>query len=273
MRMLSYTLPLSSNSRWSHCRTGEASGVSISGQAQFDGFVVTELAVRGTASRDTCVFFSDLHWIGENPPLYERMATVMNASEADWILFGGDACAFMDTMGGALSWLGGLRARKGKLAVLGNREAHIEWHSSQFWREIYSEAGYELLRNEARVADSLSFYGVDDFRYGTPDWSGLPTGGFCISLSHNPDAVAEWDGPVGNLALCGHTHGGQMVWPALGPLYTSSKYGRQFLCGMSVRDDGALEYTSSGVGESGFGILHRRVNCPREILRIRFIGD
>lgn len=269
---MSFTLPLKSNYRWGKCKAASANGVSIEGRRHLEDFDVTEIKISGVeGAGDSCIFFSDLHWLGNAPELYQRVAKTINSSNSDWILFGGDACAYMDTMDGALEWMSTLRARKGKLAVLGNREAHIEWHSRAFWKLAYAEAGFELLINEGKDADAFFFYGVDDYRYGRPDWSNIPSGGFCISLSHNPDAVADHDGNVGNLALCGHTHGGQLVLPVIGPLYTSSKYGRQFLQGMSFRDDGAVEYTSSGIGESGFGFLHRRIRCPREMLRIRFV--
>ena len=270
---MSFTLPLKSNYRWTGCKTSSANGISIAGRRHLDGFDITELDIGGVSgAEDTCIFFSDLHWIGNAPELYGRVAREINACKADWIMFGGDSCAFMDTMDDALAWMASLKAQKSKIAVLGNREACIEWHSKDFWRQAYADAGFELLVNEARDAGQFSFYGVDDYRYGKPDWSKVPEGKYCISLSHNPDAVADWDGNVGNLALCGHTHGGQFVFPVLGTLYTSSKYGRQFLKEMSMRDDGAVEYTSSGIGESGFGFLHRRIRCPRELLRIRFVG-
>jgi hypothetical protein len=270
---MSFTLPLKTNSRWRRCENASAIGIEVDGKRSIGGIDVREISVRGIdGAGDCCLFFSDLHWLGNDIETYGCLAQGINACNPDWILFGGDSCGYMDTLDGALEWLGTLKARRAKLAVLGNREAHVEWHSRKFWKDVYAEAGFELLINESRDAGVFAFYGVDDYRYGKPDWNGVPNGKFCISMSHNPDAVADWDGNVGNLALCGHTHGGQIVLPALGPVYTSSRYGRQFLHGMSVRDDGAVEYTSSGIGESGFGFLHRRVRCPREMLLIRFIG-
>lgn len=271
---MSFTLPLKSNYRWTKCGAASANGISLVKSRKLDGFHANELHISGVSGAgDTCVFFSDLHWLGDAPGLYERVAYEINACNADWVLFGGDSCAFMDTLNGALKWMASLKAQKGKLAVLGNREAQIEWHSKEFWRRAFASAGFELLVNEARDAGSFAFYGVDDYRYGNPDWEHITQDKYYISLSHNPDAVADWDGSVGNLALCGHTHGGQFVFPALGPIYTSSNYGRQFLRGMSVRDDKAVEYTSSGIGESGFGFLHRRIRCPRELLIVRFVGS
>ena len=218
------------------------------------------------------VFLSDLHWNGRMESLYEQLLADINALEADWIVFGGDLSVFMNTVAGALQWLSRLKAKRGKLAILGNRESPIFWLDKEDWRKMYAKAGYTLLTNTSFDADNLLFYGVDDWRFGVVDWSFLhdeprPI----ITFSHNPDAIAEApdDLFVGDLALCGHTHGGQLCLPLIGPLYTSSAYGRQFVHGLQQRKDGTLCLTASGVGESGFGYLRHRLCCPREYVYLK----
>lgn len=265
-----FSLSSKKNPRWSRADSGGYGNVHV-GECHFhDGFVIQDLLVSNAGFDGTCLFFSDLHWNGTNSKMYGRMAGVINEMDADWLLFGGDLCAFMDNVEGGLTWLSGLKSRNGGVSVLGNRESQIEWHDTEFWRNAYEKAGFKLLVNEAIDAGKLKFFGIDDFRYGNPRWDKMPEDGFCVVLSHNPDAVAENDGGCGNISLCGHTHGGQIVWPLVGPLYTSSIYGRCFLHGMSVRDDGTVLYTGAGIGESGFGMLRRRLRCPREIVRLVF---
>ena len=222
--------------------------------------------MQGTAR---ILFLSDLHWNSQLDELYEILLDDINALEADWIVFGGDLSVFMDTAGDALKWLSRLKARRGKLSILGNRETPIFWVNRDKWRQMYAKAGFELLSNTPCDGGNLLFYGVDDWRFGEVDWSRLhdeprPV----ITLSHNPDAIAEApdDRFIGDLALCGHTHGGQLCLPFYGPLYTSSAYGRQFVHGLQQRNDGTLCITVSGVGESGFGLLRHRLCCPREYL-------
>ena len=218
------------------------------------------------------VFLSDLHWNGKMTEFYEELITSINALEADWIVFCGDLSVYMDTVESGLKWLSRLKAKCGKLAILGNRESPIFWLGIDYWAKAYEQVGYKLLCNKAHDAGDLLFYGVDDRRYGTSDWTPLhddprPV----ISFSHNPDAAAGAtdDTFIGDLVLCGHTHGGQLCLPLIGPIYTSSQYGRQFVHGMQQRKDGTLCLTASGVGESGFGILRHRLCCPREYVYLQ----
>lgn len=220
-----------------------------------------------TDGKCSLVFLSDLHWNGKMAELYEKLVESINALEADWIVFGGDLSVYMDSVDSALAWLSRLKAKCGKLAVRGNRESIVFWLGWKDWKEVYAKAGFELLCNQSHDAGNLLFYGVDDRRYGTPDWTELhddprPV----ISFSHSPDAAADASDEtfIGDLVLCGHTHGGQLCLPFFGPIYTSSHYGRQFVHGLQQRNDGTLCFTTSGVGESGFGFFHRRICCPRE---------
>ena len=225
--------------------------------------------------RTRIVFISDLHWNGRQWPIYRKLAENINELDADWIAFGGDLSVFMDTVQDALDWLATLNAKRGKIAVKGNRESPISWLDDKFWRTAYKRAGYVFLCNQ-RIVDlnaHVAFYGIDDRRFGKPDWTPAQTSDnpfFTVSLSHNPDAAA--DAPlstfIGDIVLCGHTHGGQLNLPFWGPIYSSSSYGRQFVHGWQQRDDGALCLTSSGIGESGFGILRHRLLCPREFVML-----
>ena len=61
--------------------------------------------------------------------------------------------------------------------------------------------------------------------------------------------------------LAGHTHGGQVVLPLVGPPFTSSTHGRQFLAGWIANPTRA--YVSRGLGVS---YLPLRWNCPPELL-------
>src|SRR6056297_2291592 len=86
-----------------------------------------------------------------------------------------------------------------------------------------------------------------------------PADAACILASHNPDLLPEVPVSV-SLTLSGHTHGGQVVLPFIGPPFTSSRYGRRFASGW-VRGP-ALGYVSRGLG---FGLVPIRVNCPAEL--------
>ena len=126
------------------------------------------------------------------------------------------------------------------------------------------EAGIVPLKNEGRLVRVGSCHvwlaGIDDMMLGHPNvngaLNGAPDGVPIVLLSHNPDiypwaALADID-----LTLSGHTHGGQIDLPGIGPLLTRCNVGRKMASGLTLRDGTAL-HVSRGLGET----LPLRLNC------------
>ena len=92
-----------------------------------------------------------------------------------------------------------------------------------------------------------------------------PRVGHRIVISHSPDFIDSVAGraPI-DLALAGHTHGGQVVIPLLGPPKTASRLPRLYAGGL--HDYGGVPlHVSRGVGmERGFA-PQLRFFCPPEI--------
>ena len=85
-----------------------------------------------------------------------------------------------------------------------------------------------------------------------------------ILLSHQPDAVALAQGRI-DLVVSGHTHGGQVVLPLVGPLLTFSSMPR-YICAGGLHDYGNSRiYTSRGVGCERGQAPRLRFLCPPEI--------
>jgi predicted MPP superfamily phosphohydrolase len=84
------------------------------------------------------------------------------------------------------------------------------------------------------------------------------TGGTTILLAHDPRRLAEAAALDVQLVLSGHTHGGQVVLPALGAVA-----GRKFpvLAGYDTRENTSI-FVSRGVGTVYLPI---RINCPPDI--------
>lgn len=175
---------------------------------------------------------------------------------------GTDASALVAT-------LGRLRAPLGVYATWGNHDHSSRLDLERFEAEL-AAVGIEVLTNSGRVVGGLFLAGIDDWRAGTPDLStalaGRPTDLPCLLMSHNPDALPHVPTDV-DLTLAGHTHGGQVRLPGVGPLYTSSAYGRRFVEGW-VRGP-ALGYVSRGLG---VGWLPVRVDCRAELTLIDLDG-
>jgi uncharacterized protein len=224
-------------------------------------------ALEGLAAPLRVAWLTDLHH-GQ----YVRTASVRAwvdaalAEAADLVLLGGDLVdqnPGSDGDEGLVAELARLRAPLGVLAVWGNHDYARFRRIAPFAARL-RDAGIEVLVNRgARVRDDLHVAGLDDFRNGRPDL-GLtlrdrPATGATVLLSHNPDALPDVPIDVG-LTLAGHTHGGQVVLPGVGALYTSSQYGDRFLAGWVAGP--ARGYVSRGLGVSTLPV---RVNCPAEL--------
>lgn len=159
----------------------------------------------------------------------------------------------------------------GIVAVVGN---HDRWNSYELFRESFGQyPSIRVLVNEQvevrRTGASLLFHGVDDYLTGIP----LPVPGATVSgesarvlVSHNPDyvsAVLSSGQADFQLALCGHTHGGQVCLPGVVALAAPVQDPR-FLSGLVTVEDRSV-YTSRGLGVVG---LPFRVNCPPEVTLI-----
>lgn len=156
-----------------------------------------------------------------------------------------------------------LRAPVGVFASLGN---HDWWTSAAVVAEAVRRSGVTLLRNE-HVALGENFYlaGVDDVWERQADLAralrGLPDEACTLLLAHEPDYadIVAKDGRVA-LQLSGHSHGGQVRIPFVGPI-ALPYLGRKYPAGW--RQIGGLQlYTNRGLGVV---LPAARFNCRPEI--------
>jgi uncharacterized protein len=85
-----------------------------------------------------------------------------------------------------------------------------------------------------------------------------------VLLYHSPEMMPRAVDYGIDLYLCGHTHGGQVRLPLIGPLLTSSQLGRQFVMGI-YRVGRTHLYVSRGVGLEGMSAPRVRFGAPPEI--------
>ena len=152
------------------------------------------------------------------------------------------------------------------LAILGNHDHRVgtEWIQSAL-----SDAGVTVLRNSVhtlqRGRSKLHFAAVDDVLEQMDEFDKvmrtLPADGAAILLVHEPD-FADLSAATGrfDLQLSGHTHGGQIVLPLVGPPILPSM-GRKYPSG-EYRVNDMLLYTNRGVGVT---TVNARFNCRPEI--------
>lgn len=165
--------------------------------------------------------------------------------------------------------LGGLKARVGVYAVLGNHDYYVG--ASQVTRAL-KNAGCNVLIDALDRLDhrgeKLWLAGVDDLYYGSTDPKRLlrdvPREAPRVVLAHNPDFIEEFaakDQHV-DLMISGHTHGGQVRFPLIGAPQISSYYGQQYAMGLNHKDSMQI-YTTRGIGTIH---LPTRLACPPEIV-------
>jgi len=211
---------------------------------------------------------SDIHG---GSPLYrasvrERLAAAEGMT-VDLVVFTGDLASQTDAVEDAASALGELKARDGIVAVLGN---HDYWMGEEKVSEALAAVGVRVLRNAHMVVerggDRLYVVGVDDCCYvGRDDLPGalrgVPAGAPVVVATHSPDIVLKRLAARASAILSGHTHGGQVVFPWIGPLYVPTKLGRRRMSGL-LSVGGTVLYVNRGLGEISPPM---RLNCPPEI--------
>lgn len=192
----------------------------------------------------------------------------------DVVLFGGDyICESPRFMRQTAPVLGQMArtATYGAWGVMGNHD--LSNTRARVMPPLEDE-GISLLANQAVkiVTDrgDLWLVGIDDALLGRPDveqaFADVPVDAATICLWHEPDKVEE-SAPFGAfLQLSGHTHGGQVKIPGIGPLATPL-LGKRYVEGRFQIGDMEL-YVSRGLG------MYRppvRLNCPPELTVIRLI--
>jgi predicted MPP superfamily phosphohydrolase len=87
--------------------------------------------------------------------------------------------------------------------------------------------------------------------------------------AHNPDtADTEYDGRA-DLMLCGHTHGGQVNIPLVGPLFLPVR-NKSYSSGLKASPKGTRVFISKGIGWSGCPV---RFNCLPEIAVLELVPE
>jgi len=168
---------------------------------------------------------SDLH-LGPffGPASGRRIVALIQACQPDLVVLTGDFAhrRWGRSLREVAVEFQALPARFGVWACLGN---HDYWEGVREIRATLEGVGVPVLVNEkVCLAEGLWLAAVDDLMAGQPDLDrttdGLPEEAGVVLLSHNPTLLPQVaDRPW--LVLSGHTHGGQMAIPCLGPRGTA----------------------------------------------------
>lgn len=91
-----------------------------------------------------------------------------------------------------------------------------------------------------------------------------PNGAPQVLLFHSPEIMPEAVKHGIDLYLCGHTHGGQVRLPLIGPILTSSQLGRRYVMG-HYHEGRTHLYVSRGLGLEGMSAPRVRFLAPPEL--------
>jgi hypothetical protein len=186
----------------------------------------------------------------------------------DLIAFTGDLADGGETRADAAAEaLSQIPAEDGIVAVPGN---HDVWAGEARVRATLARHGIETLVNGHRAltrhGDTLYLVGVNDASYTrradlAAALDRVPPESTVILLSHAPEIMRDPLAQRAALVLSGHTHGGQVVLPGIGPLYVPSRLGRRYAFGLH-RFGSTWLFITRGLGEVTPPL---RLNCPPEI--------
>ena len=205
----------------------------------------------------------------------------LQAIAPDMLLLGGDYQEGCEYVAPLFIELGSISTPDGTYAVLGNNDYE---RCTDLIRSEMQRQGINLLEDDTvtihRDNDSIVLWGANAYagRYPTAQQregiasnpqnrnhkSGIinPTD-FIILLTHTPDYVEDTDISGVDLALAGHTHGGQVTIFGLYAPVTASKYGKRFRTGLRYNSQEVPTIISGGLGTSRYPI---RFCAPTDII-------
>ncbi|MCP4426936.1 MAG: hypothetical protein GY803_20800 [Chloroflexi bacterium] len=94
-----------------------------------------------------------------------------------------------------------------------------------------------------------------------------PNGAPQALFYHSPELMPQAIEHGIDLYVCGHTHGGQVRLPIIGPILTSSQLGRKYVMGL-YRNGRTHLYVSRGIGLEGLSAPRVRFLAPPEMTLI-----
>jgi uncharacterized protein len=225
--------------------------------AAFDGFRVAQISD---------VHHSRIVSIEE----VRRVVELAQGAQPDMIVLTGDyTTAYRRYIEPCAEALGALNAPAGVWAVLGN---HDHYTDPQLTTRALERARINVLNNANTVlrrgGDELQLVGIDDWDWNGTDWPrafhGVERKRPSLLLSHQPRVLDLAETQNVSLILSGHTHGGQISLPFIGPPARFSKQ-LKYLRGL-YEQGGTQLYVSRGTGVIGLPI---RLGVPPEIAILR----
>lgn len=203
----------------------------------------------------------------------EKVIDKINRQKPDILVFTGDLYdnyAKYHDDGNLIASLESIEAGYAKIAVWGNRD--YGGGASRKYGEIMEAAGFTLLKNEnlaVTVGDGRQVLvtGLDDALFGDPHMPEQAEGeyGYRILVTHEPDPFDGYMAYDYDIALSGHSHGGQVDIPFMPEIneraVTATALSTKYSGGMYEFPDAGIKklYVNTGIGtthiSARFGVV------------------
>ncbi len=212
-------------------------------------------------------FISDLHLRPKKGMSWvEKIVTKLQTEKPDLLLVGGDMVVHDAIDIQAFEPIKNLATTYGAFFILGN---HDYQDNPKLISQRLSSCGLHNLINTGISLNvqgkELRLSGADDGFYGTSNSSILQRqdNNPHLVLIHEPDLIQDIPEGQTDLALAGHSHGGQIRFPFIGALHVPSVFGRKADIGRKIIK-GIPTIISGGLGE--VGCRARLFNSPEIVI-------
>ncbi len=215
-------------------------------------------------------FISDFHY----KSLFKEkglanLVRLLKEEKPDAMLLGGDYQEGCQYVSGLFAALSEVKVPYGTYGVMGNND-YERCHDDIV--ATMERSGMHVLEHKVdtlkRDKSSILIAGVrnpfDLKANGQSPTLSLSPDDFVILLVHTPDYVEDVSIANTDLALAGHTHGGQVVLFGKAPIIPS-RYGQRFMTGLKYNSSKIPMIVTNGLGTSNMDI---RIGAPSEIVMI-----
>lgn len=208
----------------------------------------------------------------DSPGEYEKkVVEIIKGSDPDLILLAGDYIQVWDQEGyqreskvlNHIFQEADLSPRLGIYAVRGN----VDWN---IWSEIFRGLDVKIFEEtETLDLGPLMLTGLGWLDSADPALKVEGESKYHIILGHSPNySLGEIPG---DLLLAGHTHGGQVQLPGIGPLLTLSSVPRRWASGLTEIHPGKFLLVSNGIGLERGNAPRMRFLCRPEVILISLV--
>jgi predicted MPP superfamily phosphohydrolase len=197
----------------------------------------------------------------------ERVLNALKREEPDLILLVGDYLQFMerDRYSSGAKTLNELFQRVALTAPLGIYAVRGNVDPIQSWEDIFQGLPISIFENSTSIDLGpiiLTGLTLEDSENIFLSIEG--TEKFHIVVGHRPDfSLGEVEA---DLLIAGHTHGGQVQIPFIGPMVTLSAIPRGWASGMTTISPGKILLVSRGIGLERGNAPRMRFNCRPELV-------